>query len=355
MNIERHILKWAAWVTAAGFAAGVWAASPAPLPDEVTNDQMVQLIEQGDLGHVAWVIDSRPAGKYISGHIPGALSLPLDVLKKDWAAAEKLAIPKDGKTVFYCAGRECTLSPDSAKIFKDHGYTNAWVFRNGVPGWSQKQQPLQAEPAFLKKGNVIVLDTAVGQPTLVAAGNQTVQLSLADLQGERGKAILAELSRNAPLVVLERAKDRSATNNTLDALRDLDFRRIAFMPLQAWTEPLAQAPQLSGPLHWAPVYAMGQVSPQDFEAAVKSGQYILDVRPAADHARGHYAQSVSLPIEDMERDFARVPKDVTVYVHCATGAKSQKTYDILGRKGYTNVRYLDAEVNCKGATCTIKE
>ena len=32
-----------------------------------------------------------------------------------------------------------------------------------------------------------------------------------------------------------------------------------------------------------------------------------------------------------------------------------KTYDILGRKGYSNISYLDAEISCKGEACTIKE
>jgi rhodanese-related sulfurtransferase len=64
---------------------------------------------------------------------------------------------------------------------------------------------------------------------------------------------------------------------------------------------------------------------------------------------------MSLPIEEMEKDFAKIPKDVPVYVNCATGAKSSKTFDILARKGYTNISYLDAEISCKGEACTIKE
>ncbi len=72
-------------------------------------------------------------------------------------------------------------------------------------------------------------------------------------------------------------------------------------------------------------------------------------------ARGYFKGTVSLPIEDMEKDVAKVPKDVPVFVNCATGVKSAKTYDILGRKGYSNVSYLDAEISCKGEQCSIKE
>jgi rhodanese-related sulfurtransferase len=106
---------------------------------------------------------------------------------------------------------------------------------------------------------------------------------------------------------------------------------------------------------WAPVYGPGQISPKAFEDAVASGKTIVDVRPAADFARGHFKGALNLPIEDMDRDYAKIPKDAPVFVNCATGAKSQKAFDILGRKGYTNVSYLDAEIACKGDTCTIKE
>ena len=133
------------------------------------------------------MVDSRPPGKFIAGHIPGSINLPLDVLKKDPAASvEKLAIPKTGKLVFYCAGRECTLSVDSAAEFRKMGYTDVWVYRNGVPGWNQKAQPLLAAEAYLKKGNLILLDTAPGESTIVGSNNQTLQLSLADLKASKG-------------------------------------------------------------------------------------------------------------------------------------------------------------------------
>ena len=321
--------------------------------DEVVNEQMVTFYEQGAIGKTVWVVDSRPAGKFISGHIPGSVSLPLDVLKKDPASADKVGAPKTGKVVFYCAGRECTLSVDSAAIFKQLGYTDVWVYRNGVPGWNQKAQPLLAEAAFIQKGNLVLIDTAPGKDSIAVASNKMLQLSMADLKGDKGHGALANLSKNAPIVVLDRG-DMSQVNDVLEDLREQDFRRLAYFPISAWKGAMAAAPALTT-LTWAPIYGPGQVSPKDFEAAVAANKFILDVRPAADFARGHFKGAVNLPIEEMEKDFAKVPKDVPVFVNCATGAKSQKTYDILGRKGYTNVSYLDAEIACKGEACSIKE
>lgn len=344
----------AAMLAASAFAWNAIAATPPPVEsDEVVNEQMVSLYEQGAIGKTVWVIDSRPAGKFFAGHIPGAISLPLDKLKSDAASVDALGIPKTGKVIFYCAGRECTLSADSAVIFRKMGYKDTWVYRNGIPGWNQKAQPLLAEASFVKKGNLILIETTVGKDSIVTANNTTVQLSVADLKGEKGRTALAQLSKNAPLVVVGRG-DMDAVNAAMEELREMDFRRLAYLPLSAWKEALAAVPAVTT-LSWTPVYGPGQVSPKAFEEAVAAGKFTVDVRPSADFARGHFKGAMNLPIEEMERDFAKIPKDTPVFVTCATGAKSQKAYDILGRKGYTNISYLDAEVHCKGESCSIKE
>lgn len=337
----------------AALGPNAYAAEQQLEAGEASNEQMVSYYEKGMIGKTVWVVDSRPVGKYNAGHIPGATSLPLDRLKQEPASVEKLAIPKASKVIFYCAGRECTLSVDSAEIFRKLGYSDALVYRNGVPGWNQKMQPLLAEEAFVKKGNVILVDTAPGKETIVSASNKTIQLSLDELKGDKGKAILGQLSKNAPLVVIGR-DGMDAVNATLEELRELDFRRLAYLPLSAWKDKLALAPAVAA-VTWAPVYGPGQVSPKKFEEAVASGQVIVDVRPAADFARGHFKGAVNLPIEEMEKDYAKIPKDKPVFVNCATGAKSQKAFDILGRKGYANINYLDAEISCKGEVCSIKE
>lgn len=344
-------LATSAWLAPLG--GSVYAGEVQVEADEVVNEQMVTYYEQEAIGKSVWVVDSRPTGKFIAGHIPGAMSLPLDVLKKDATSADKLGISRTAKIIFYCAGRECTLSADSAAIFRKSGYTDTWVFRNGVPGWNQKAQPLLAEAAFIKKGNLILLDTAVGKDSIANTDNQVLQLSLSDLKGAKGQSVLKDLSRNAPILVLDRGNMETVTS-VLEQLREMDFRRLAYIPLSAWKGALATAPVVDH-VTWAPAYGPGQIAPQVFEEAVASGKYILDVRPEADFARGHFKGAVNLPIEEIEKDYTRIPMNIPVFVNCATGAKSSKAFDILGRKGYSNVVYLDAEISCKSERCTIKE
>jgi len=327
---------------------------PATDPSEITNEQMVDLYKSGDFKKKVKLFDSRPEKKFNSGHIPNAVNLPLDILKKDPTQMEKLAPSKSTKAIFYCAGRECTLSIDSAAIFKKAGYVDVLIYREGIPGWNKKSQPLIAETAFLKKGNVIILDIDSKKKTLVTDKNKTIQMKSKELSSDQGKKLLGELSKNTPIVVLSRG-NMTKVNTTLEELRFMDFRRLSYFDLSSWKESLSKATKVSEPLKWAPIYEPGQISPKAFEEAVSTSQYILDVRPEADFAKGHFKGAINLPIEKFETDYKSIPQDKKIFINCATGAKSQKAYDILTRKGYTNLSYLDAEISCKDTDCKIKE
>ncbi|HEU4425080.1 MAG TPA: metalloregulator ArsR/SmtB family transcription factor, partial [Pilimelia sp.] len=64
----------------------------------VTRDQLEQLTKTARVT----VLDVRPAEEYAAGHIPGAVSIPLDEL------ADRLAdLPDDGQIVAYCRGAYC--------------------------------------------------------------------------------------------------------------------------------------------------------------------------------------------------------------------------------------------------------
>lgn len=47
------------------------------------------------------IIDSRPAGRYQEGHIPGSISVPVSNMKNMW---NKLPVNKNRVLVFYCGG-----------------------------------------------------------------------------------------------------------------------------------------------------------------------------------------------------------------------------------------------------------
>ncbi|GAA1439306.1 metalloregulator ArsR/SmtB family transcription factor [Nocardiopsis tropica] len=80
-------------------------------------------------GGTALVLDVRPSQEYEAGHLPGAVSIPLEEL------ADRLAeIPADTEVVAYCRGRYCVLSYDAVRLLRAHG-RNAALLDEGVLEW----------------------------------------------------------------------------------------------------------------------------------------------------------------------------------------------------------------------------
>jgi hypothetical protein len=85
-------------------ATEVTVKQPYKVPEEqkITNDEVAALVSQGpEQGNYA-LIDARPKGAYIGGHIPTAISLPFDNFQE--SCSTTLPADKDRLLVFYCGG-----------------------------------------------------------------------------------------------------------------------------------------------------------------------------------------------------------------------------------------------------------
>lgn len=70
------------------------------------------------------------------------------------------------------------------------------------------------------------------------------------------------------------------------------------------------------------------------------GVRILDVRYAAEHEARCVPGAIHIPYTRLAERSAELPSDVTLMVHCATGARSAVASALLARDGY-DVRYVD--------------
>ena len=83
------------------------------------------------------LIDVRPKEEFLSGHIPGAVSIPLKELK------EKLnELPSDKEIVAYCRGPYCVLAAEAAKILNKKGF-NVVILKEDVNSWKAEGLPVQ--------------------------------------------------------------------------------------------------------------------------------------------------------------------------------------------------------------------
>ena len=99
----------------------------------ISKDELWSRVQSNDVV----VIDVRPLEEFISGHIPGAISIPLAELK------DRLnEIPNDKEIVAYCRGPYCVLSPEAIKILKNEGY-EALRLEESLPEWKHAGLPVE--------------------------------------------------------------------------------------------------------------------------------------------------------------------------------------------------------------------
>ena len=82
------------------------------------------------------LLDIRPVEEYNAGHIPGAMSVPIDKLP---ATLKKL--PKSKEYVAYCRGSLCVFADDAVQLLKKNGF-NAKRLEEGFPEWKLKGLPI---------------------------------------------------------------------------------------------------------------------------------------------------------------------------------------------------------------------
>ena len=87
-----------------------------------------ELVERASRGNVV-ILDVRPTEEFVAGHIPGALSVPLDQLD---AALSRL--PKRARVVAYCRGSYCVLAPQAVQCLRAKGF-KARRLVDGMPEW----------------------------------------------------------------------------------------------------------------------------------------------------------------------------------------------------------------------------
>jgi rhodanese-related sulfurtransferase len=103
-------------------------------------NQAAQLLREGK----AVFIDARHEEEYVQGHIPGALCIPVEELKRNPGLIA--SVPKDVPIVTYCSGEECELSTDLGYKIAAMGYTSVRIFFAGWLEWKQHGMPIELGP-----------------------------------------------------------------------------------------------------------------------------------------------------------------------------------------------------------------
>ena len=86
------------------------------------------------------LLDVRPEVEYEAGHLPGALSIPLEELERRLDE-----LPQDGTVVAYCRGPYCIFADQALGLLAVKGWTVARL-EEGVAEWQRAGYVLEHGP-----------------------------------------------------------------------------------------------------------------------------------------------------------------------------------------------------------------
>jgi len=101
--------------------------------EQIAADELQARLAKGSV----IVLDVRPEPEYRAGHIPGALSAPLDSI--DSVAAK---LPKRREIVAYCRGPYCVYADDAVRLLRERGL-KARRLDVGLPEWRRAGHPIE--------------------------------------------------------------------------------------------------------------------------------------------------------------------------------------------------------------------
>jgi rhodanese-related sulfurtransferase/DNA-binding HxlR family transcriptional regulator len=93
--------------------------------EAIGREELIARLTRGD----AVLVDVRPAEEYAAGHIDGALSIPIDELKRRLAE-----LPADREVIAYCRGPFCAYASEAVRLLARSG-RRARRLEQGWPEW----------------------------------------------------------------------------------------------------------------------------------------------------------------------------------------------------------------------------
>jgi rhodanese-related sulfurtransferase len=98
----------------------------------ITRDELRERLRRGDVV----VLDVRPRAEYASGHIRGAVCIPVGELR-----SRLEQIPQGSDVVAYCRGPFCVYADDAVRLLTQAG-RSAVRLEDGFPEWAAAQLPV---------------------------------------------------------------------------------------------------------------------------------------------------------------------------------------------------------------------
>jgi rhodanese-related sulfurtransferase len=321
-----------------------------------------KLVAQGPEKGKYFLFDSRPLSRFQEGFIPTAVNLPFPAFD---TLSEKL-LPKDKNVliIFYCSGPTCSMSPGSADKAKKLGYTNVKVYKDGMPGWLEKNYGV-ISTRFLKEAWIdkdiphVLLDARVAK----SAGKGFIKGAVAFPAKQAAKLVKGlDIKKNAPIMVYDQKGGKDATS-VASALVKAGYNKVVVLTggFEAWQAGKYEivSGKLTAKAAYTPKPRPGEINLDEFKkyaTELPANVMIIDVRSTQEGHAGMLKTAKLIPSEEIKDRLAEIPKDKLLVLYCNTGVIAEVAYHTLRDLGYTNVKFVNAKtVFEKNGTYTISK
>ena len=313
--------------------------------------EVEKLVSQGPEKGKYFLFDSRPLPRFQEGFIPTAVNLPFPAFDK---LAEKL-LPKDKTAliIFYCSGPTCSMSPGSAAKAQKMSYTNLKVYKDGMPGWQEKNYGVLSTQ-FLKEAWIdkdiphVLLDARAAKEA--EKGFIKGAVSAPAKQADKFVKRL-DVKANSPIMVYDRKGGKDAAS-VASALVKAGFKKVLVLSggFDAWQVAKYDVTigKLSAKATYIPKPRPGEIDLAEFEkyaAQLPANVVIIDVRNPDEANSGMLKNAKLIPAEEIKDRVAEIPKDKLIVTQCATGVRAEMAYHSLKELGYANVKFVNAKID----------
>jgi rhodanese-related sulfurtransferase len=108
--------------------------------ETVAGAELLRRVKEG----AVTVLDVRPSEEYRAGHIPGAVSIPVQELKKRFRE-----LPRNRDIVAYCRGPYCVFAVEAVELLRRKGF-KAHRMEDGVLEWRSRGGPVETDDTDLR-------------------------------------------------------------------------------------------------------------------------------------------------------------------------------------------------------------
>jgi len=246
------------------------------------------------------------------------------------------------------------MTTKNAGLAKKLGYTNVKAFLGGEPAWIAEEYPLYASTKYVETGNIVLLDLRDSDAATEGRIPRSVNIPYDELEN-----VIFELPLKAPYVIYsDNSEDASAAYYDL---KEEGIKKVSMVVgnYQGWVSgggKTESGPGIQTKVNWVRKLGKGEVPLSDFKKAVLGelpNSFVLDVRsPAEVEELGIFKNTVNIPLDEIPKRLAEIPKDKKVFIHCSTGVRAELAFRELKKNGF-DAKYLLLDISDPECDCPI--